>query len=105
MKLYLAGKKKLGYVTETIVEPPHTDPSVGEWEAEHPLVMYRLLNSMEPTVSDGLLFANTAKEIWDSVVETYSEQNNIAIVYELKQASSTGCKILLQSTTLPVERT
>jgi hypothetical protein len=40
---------------------------------------------MEPTLSDGLLFANTAKEIWDSVVETYSEQNNIAIVFELKQ--------------------
>lgn len=55
VKLDLAGKKKLGYVTG----PPHTDPSVGEWD--HPLVMYRLLNSMEPTVSDGLLFANTAK--------------------------------------------
>lgn len=43
---------------------------------------------MEPTVSDGLLFANTAKEIWDSVVETDSEQNNIARVYELKQAQA-----------------
>lgn len=92
MKLYLAGKKKLGYVTGTIVEPPHTDPSVGEWEAEHPLVMSWLLNSMEPTLSDGLLFANTAKEIWDSVVLSFPMRKATSFPHTAFRVLTTSCE-------------
>nr|CAD1829166.1 unnamed protein product [Ananas comosus var. bracteatus] len=83
--LFLSGKFKLGYVNGKIQEPPIDDTKYDEWKSNNDLVMSWLFNSMESHVRDGLLFLKTAHEVWKTLSEIYSEKNNIARSYQLKQ--------------------
>ena len=42
------------------------------WEAENFMVLAWLVNSMEPNINQTHLFLSIAKEMWDVIVETYS---------------------------------
>nr|CAD1826176.1 unnamed protein product [Ananas comosus var. bracteatus] len=83
--LFLSGKFKLGYVNGKIQEPPIDETKYDEWKSNNDLVMSWLFNSMESHVRDGLLFLKTAHEVWKTLSDIYSEKNNIARAYQLKQ--------------------
>ena len=82
-KMYISGHKKLGYITGTKKAPVETDPTYEDWDSENNLVMSWLVNSMEDHISRGLMFCKTAKEIWDSLAESYSQKHDLALVYQL----------------------
>lgn len=71
--LFLCGKSKFGYVTGKIERPKVTDPAYDAWETNDKIVMSWILNSMELAIAEGVLFFDSAKEIWDSLVEIYGE--------------------------------
>ncbi|KAL5729782.1 hypothetical protein ACHQM5_002683 [Ranunculus cassubicifolius] len=87
-RMFIGGRGKLGYITGKSQAPAEADPSYEKWETDNLTVMSWLINSMEPHIRRGFLFLNTAKEIWDSASQTYSQQKNIARVYQLKQKIS-----------------
>ena len=40
-------------------------------------------HSLEPHVATTMEFCDTSKEIWDSLAESFSNQNNVSRIYEL----------------------
>lgn len=67
--LFLYGKFKLGFVMGKVVRPEKFDPTYDEWEANDRIVMFWLLNSMDPVIAEGFLFLNSIKKIWDSLAD------------------------------------
>ncbi|KAL5734449.1 hypothetical protein ACOSP7_032310 [Xanthoceras sorbifolium] len=43
-----------------------------------------LWKSMSPEISDTCMFLNTAKEIWETIKQTYSKVRDAAKIYEIK---------------------
>ncbi|XP_074352301.1 uncharacterized protein LOC141691461 [Apium graveolens] len=82
--MYLRGRGRLGYLTGSVVAPNISDPSYAKWEAENSLIMAWLINSMEVDIGKMYLFLSSAKEIWETVQEAYSDLENSAQVFELK---------------------
>ncbi|KAL4200843.1 hypothetical protein AMTRI_Chr02g213130 [Amborella trichopoda] len=61
--MLIGSRRKLGYITGKIRDPPTNDPFHDEWESENLTAMAWLLHSMQPSISRGLLFLKTAKDI------------------------------------------
>ncbi|KAL4197299.1 hypothetical protein AMTRI_Chr04g250420 [Amborella trichopoda] len=87
-KLFLSGNGNLGYINGKITEPKETDPSYEKWETEKLAVMSLLLHSMQPSISRGIMFPQTARKIWDLVHQTYSQNKYVTQVYQLRQKTS-----------------
>ena len=51
---------------------------------EDSLVMAWMWNSMTPEISDMCMFLTTAKDVWETVRQTYSKKGDSAQVYEIK---------------------
>ena len=84
VKLAIDGRGKLGYLTGEVKKPEATDPSFKVWRSENSLVTAWLFNSMEAAIAKPKLFLPTAKDVWDSVWETYSDLENSSQIFELK---------------------
>ena len=76
-KLFLRSKKKMGYILGTVKIPKNSDPLYESWDSENSMIMSWLLNSMQSEIGRPYLFLSTAKDIWDTVVKTYSKKGNV----------------------------
>ena len=74
---------KLGYLTGEESHPEATNPSFRKWRSENSLITAWLLNSMEDHIRKPFMFME-AKDIWESVRETYSDLGNSSQIFELK---------------------
>jgi gag-polypeptide of LTR copia-type len=90
----LGGKGKLNFVTGTKAKPVPARPneataeenaSIAEWETTDQLIMSWLLTTMEPQISNVLMYSKTSKEIWDKAKRRYGQQKNYAHIFSLKQ--------------------
>ena len=84
VKLAIDGKGRLGYLTGEIKRPKEGDDGFNTWRSENSLVTAWLLNSMEASIAKPHMFMKTAKEVWDSVRETYSDRENASQIFEVK---------------------
>ncbi|CAL5381095.1 unnamed protein product [Camellia sinensis] len=85
VKLAVDGRGKLGYLTGDSQKPESTDAvAVQRWRSENSLITSWLINSMKPTIGKTYMFLPTAKEVWDAVRETYSDEENASQVFEIK---------------------
>ncbi|GAV90517.1 UBN2_3 domain-containing protein, partial [Cephalotus follicularis] len=75
---------KIGYITSKVQQPDVNDPMYENWELNNSIVMVWLINSMESHISRTYLFLQTAKAIWDAVIENYSDLENASRVFEIK---------------------
>ncbi|KAL4192820.1 hypothetical protein AMTRI_Chr06g173890 [Amborella trichopoda] len=69
--MFIRSQRKLGYFTRKMKEPLTNDPSHNESERENLTVMTWLLHSMQLSISRGLLFPKTTKDIWQVLAKTY----------------------------------
>lgn len=60
-----------------------SDTTFNEWELNNRMVVSWLLNSMEPSFIEGLLFLDSIKEIWNLAAKIYEEKENLARVYQI----------------------
>ncbi|KAG5531543.1 hypothetical protein RHGRI_026223 [Rhododendron griersonianum] len=89
--LALGGKSLFGHVDGTKAAPKTDNEKYGEWKSENQYTMSLLLNSMEPKIAEIFTFAESAKELWESVRDLYGHQNNAARIYQLQQ-NINNCK-------------
>lgn len=83
IKLVVEGKGRIGYLTGDMKKP--VDPVLlQKWKSENSMVMSWLVNSMAPSISKIYLFMATAKDIWDSVREMYSDTEDSSQIFEIK---------------------
>ena len=73
VKLMIDGRGCLDHLTGKIKKPADDDPSLKTWRSENSLVIAWLVNLMEPAIRKTCLFLPTAKAIWESVRDTYSD--------------------------------
>jgi gag-polypeptide of LTR copia-type len=89
----LGGTGKLGFVTGT-KEKPKSEKTVAtaeeiakieEWKTIDQMIMTWLLSTMEPQISNILMYSSTSKEVWDKAKRRYGQQKNFAHIFSLKQ--------------------
>ncbi|GMY19494.1 hypothetical protein FCV25MIE_14733, partial [Fagus crenata] len=85
VKLYVTGKRKLGYLTGEKIKPAISDPSFSTWVEENAMLMSWLLNSMTPDINASFLRLPTAHDICDAVAQTYFTGNDASQIYELRR--------------------
>ncbi|KAK2975560.1 hypothetical protein RJ640_011573 [Escallonia rubra] len=82
--MFISGKGKEDYLTGTIETPSKDDPSYKKWDSENHMVMSWLINTMNLEIGQNFMFYGTAKEIWENVKETYSDNENTSELFEIK---------------------
>ncbi|KAF9589938.1 hypothetical protein IFM89_029554 [Coptis chinensis] len=78
---FIRAKKKSKILTGD--PPDSTDPTYEDWMASNSMVLTWLWNSMEPKVLTNVQFLPTAKRVWSSLKEMYSQENDISRIYDL----------------------
>jgi gag-polypeptide of LTR copia-type len=91
----LGGKGKLSFVIGTKTKPvpakvneatTEEKTKIDEWETTDQMIMSWLLNTMEPRISNTLMYSATSKDIWDKAKKKrYGQQSNFAHIFSLKQ--------------------
>uniref|UniRef100_A0A5B7BNP0 Retrotransposon Copia-like N-terminal domain-containing protein n=1 Tax=Davidia involucrata TaxID=16924 RepID=A0A5B7BNP0_DAVIN len=79
--VFLRAKKKSKYLLENPLVAD--DKNFEDWWSENSMVMTWLWNSMEPYVVCNVQLLKTAKQIWGSLEEMYSQEHNVSRIYEL----------------------
>ena len=78
--------KEKGKLSHLIgIGPWPEDPKFNQWAEEDSMIMSWLWNSMLPEISGTCMFLTTAKEIWETIRQTYSKVRDAAQIYEIKQ--------------------
>nr|XP_024926670.2 uncharacterized protein LOC112490678 [Ziziphus jujuba var. spinosa] len=83
VRMYIRGRGKIGYITRDTKKPDVNDPTYAIWDAENSMVMTWLVNSMAEEIGANYLCYSTAKELWDSISQMYSDLENQSQVHEL----------------------
>lgn len=82
----LGGRAKLQHIED---DPPKTTESTYmQWRIDDYLVMSWLFKSMDPKIYELFMHAENARELWTSVKEMYSQQDNAARIFELQNELS-----------------
>lgn len=72
--------RKIRHLTH---DPPDVkDATYEDWFANDCVVISWLVNSIEESISRGIMMLKLAKKIWDTLKSTYSHDKNIAKIYE-----------------------
>ncbi|TXG60001.1 hypothetical protein EZV62_014574 [Acer yangbiense] len=82
--MYIRDKGKIVYLTGDKIEPPITNAQHAVWDSENSMVMSWLVNSMEEVISANYLGFSTAKEMWTSLEQMYSDMGNQSQIYKLE---------------------
>ena len=85
MKLYIAGKDKLGYILGDTPQPEPTDPAFQKWRTENVVVKGWLINSMESSLISNFIRYPTTQQVWDAVAITFFDGLDTSQVYDLKR--------------------
>ncbi|GAV57858.1 UBN2_3 domain-containing protein, partial [Cephalotus follicularis] len=81
VKIYIMAKKKLKFLNCDLSAPDAR--GYEDWMQENAVILIWLWNSMEPETAANVMFHNTAKGVWDDLKDTYSQDKNMNMVYNL----------------------
>ena len=63
--------------------PPRSDPTYYNWLDVEGVVHRWLLDIISPSVKGEFLALESAKAVWEAVLDSHSKKHNIATLYEL----------------------
>jgi gag-polypeptide of LTR copia-type len=102
----LGGKDKLSFVTSTKAKPVPAKVNeaiaeekikIDEWETIDKMIMSWLLSTMEPRISNTLMYYVTSKDIWDKKMVWPTKQKNGIANKSISHTFLTSNKILQES--------
>ena len=82
--MFIHGKDKDDYLTSLVMAPSTTDLKYKIWKAENSMVMSWLINSMTNKIVVDFMYYEISKEIQDAKRESYSNNENISQLFEVK---------------------
>lgn len=65
--LFIEARGLYDYLTIEMKKPTKDPLAINKWEAENSLIMYWLINSMQPHIARGYILLDTADKIWNVV--------------------------------------
>jgi len=84
VKIALRTKVKLGFIDGTCSKPSLTSPLYDQWIRCDSMVVSWLLNSIDPSLSGAFIYANSAKELWNELVERFGQSNG-PLLYKIQK--------------------
>ncbi|XP_075074712.1 GDSL esterase/lipase EXL3-like [Nicotiana tabacum] len=78
----LSTKKKTGFINGSYVRPHIESPLFDQWEQCNHMVISWILNSLDPDISQSVIYSKTAKRLWDELNQRYGQSNG-ARMYEV----------------------
>ncbi|XP_070009450.1 GDSL esterase/lipase EXL3-like [Nicotiana sylvestris] len=78
----LSAKKKTGFINGSYVRPPVESLLFDQWEQCNHMVISWILNSLDPDISQSIIYSKTAKRLWDELNQRYGQSNG-ARMYEV----------------------
>ncbi|KAJ1402463.1 Gag-polypeptide of LTR copia-type [Sesbania bispinosa] len=88
MLVALSVKNKIPSVDGSLPKPAATDPTYTAWTRGNNMVISWLYNYVSKDIIPSILFANTAKEIWDDLKTRFSRKNGPRIFQLRRQLTS-----------------
>ncbi|KAG6750289.1 hypothetical protein POTOM_047393 [Populus tomentosa] len=88
IQIYIAGRKKMGYLHGSIEAPHEDDHKYDDWFSKDQKIKSWLLSSMKPEIMKRYIRLSTSKEIWDSLKTSYFDENDEARINLLNQKAS-----------------
>ena len=88
--LALTAKKKIGFMTGKIPMLDLDSPLYEDWQSCNTMVLSWLINSMHIDVSSGIMYCDTAREMWIELKNLFSHGNGPKI-YNLQREISHIC--------------
>lgn len=79
VQTFLKGKGKNSHLTSAPPKP--TDPALPAWEVEDAQIMSWLWNAMQLEVSKNYMFLGSAREIWETIRQTYSKIHDASVIF------------------------
>lgn len=77
--------KLMKYINGKAKQPLESDSSFDDWNSDNAMVCSWLLNSMEVHIRKSYIFIDTAEEVWNSLVQTYSFSGNVAKRFDVNR--------------------
>ncbi|EOY13277.1 Uncharacterized protein TCM_031797 [Theobroma cacao] len=77
--LALSIRKKKGFIDGKIEEPKQTDSLYEHWYRCNSLIVAWLLESLTPTIASNVMYMDSAKEIWETLKNRFSQPNETSI--------------------------
>uniref|UniRef100_A0A2N9HJK3 Integrase catalytic domain-containing protein n=1 Tax=Fagus sylvatica TaxID=28930 RepID=A0A2N9HJK3_FAGSY len=88
MVMALTAKNKIGFVNGVIEQPQDEfSPAYNAWVRYNTMVISWLLNSLSKEIASSVIYANTAKEIWEDLRERFAQGNGPRI-FEIQKSIS-----------------
>ena len=81
----LKSYKLMKYINGKSKQPSESDSNFDDWESENAMVCSWLFNSMEVHIRKSYILIDTAEEVWNSLIRTYSFSGNVAKRFEVKR--------------------
>ena len=77
MTLALNSKNKLGFVDGTINSPSKSEnpEEYAAWSRCNDMVHSWIINTLDPEISDSVIYYATANEVWEDLRERFSQSN------------------------------
>ena len=76
----LTAKNKVGFVNGLIEQPKdELLPAYNAWVRCNTMVISWLLNSLSKEIASSVIYANTAREIWEDLEERFAQGNGLRI--------------------------
>ncbi|XP_042974688.1 uncharacterized protein LOC122306322 [Carya illinoinensis] len=88
MEMALKAKNKLGFVNGSIIQPHETDSTYSKWDRCNSMVLLWILNSVSCEIGEIVVYALTAKDMWDELNNQFSQGNEPRIFQLQKELSS-----------------
>jgi len=84
VKIALRTKVKLGFIDGTCSKPGLNSPFYDQWIRCDSMVVSWLLNSIDSSLSGAFIYANSAKELWNELVERFGQSNG-PLLYKVQK--------------------
>jgi len=84
VRLFVAGKGKLGYLDGTTAKPPITDPRYSMWQAEDSMVQSWLVNSMTTEISATFTLYKSSQAVWEAARDMFAAFKNRAAILDIE---------------------
>ncbi|XP_041011279.1 uncharacterized protein LOC121255050 [Juglans microcarpa x Juglans regia] len=75
MEMALKAKNKIGFINGAIPQPVEADSSYPKWDRCNSMVLSWILNSVSRDIRETVVYAKTAKDMWDELKHQFSQGN------------------------------
>ncbi|XP_038979858.1 uncharacterized protein LOC120109982 [Phoenix dactylifera] len=84
MRMALNAKNKLGFIDGSLSKPTSNTAEIQVWERCMDMVLSWLLNSIDKSLINTIIYCNSPREVWLDLEERFSHSNNPR-VFKLKR--------------------